>query len=261
MVAVVVDPKRVGAVLNRPWAVKPPPLAGKRRLSSYTIYSMQSVPIKRFNLSDQVEDAVRRMILDGRLNPEERINEVRLAEQLGVSRTPLREALNRLVAEHAVINTPHLGYVVQPLTLEEFEQVYDVRPILDPEALRLAGVPCSDRLALLESINRRLSVERDPDRAIALDDEWHRELLADCGNRVLLELIEDIIRRMRRYELALMRETRNVLNASKEHERILRALRNGDLEAACAALKRNMQSGRGPIVFWLKTRVQQFSKK
>jgi DNA-binding GntR family transcriptional regulator len=208
----------------------------------------------RDNISDSVAAELRRRIVDGRLPAGERINEVHIARQLGVSRTPLREALSRLAAEGALTTVARFGFFVRPLTLEEFEQIYDIRPILDPEALRLAGLPDAKTLERLEKLNRRLASVRDPETAIALDDEWHLLLLDRCPNRLLIELIQNIILRTRRYELALMRETSNVERATEDHDRILAALRNRDLRAACTALKRNMQWGRAPIVSWLKAR-------
>lgn len=215
---------------------------------------MQQGPLDRENISAGAANAVRAMIVDGRLAGGERVNEVRLAEQLGVSRTPLREALAGLVAEGALIAKPRLGYFVRALTLEEFEQIYAIRPLLDPEALRWAGLPSPKQLHRLERLNEKLAAAADPQAAIDLDDEWHRALIAGCPNKVLLGLIDNIILRTRRYEIALMRETANVLTATEDHARILAALRAGDLDAACAALKRNMQSGREPIVAWLKQR-------
>lgn len=210
--------------------------------------------LARDNVSDSVAADVRRRIVDGRLPAGERINEVHLSQELGVSRTPLREALGRLAAEGALTNVPRFGYFVRALTLEEFEQIYDIRPLLDPEALRLAGVPEPKRMERLEKLNRRLAAARSSEAAIEIDDAWHRELLAECPNRVLVELIENNILRTRRYELALMRETSNVLRATEDHSRILAALHEGDLEGACNALRRNMQSGRAPIASWLRAR-------
>jgi len=210
--------------------------------------------LARDNISDSVAAEVRRRIVDGRLPAGERINEVHLSQELGVSRTPLREALGRLAAEGALTSVPRFGYFVRALTLEEFEQIYDIRPLLDPEALRLAGVPEPKRMERLEKLNRRLAAARSPEAAIEIDDAWHRELLAECPNRVLVELIDNIILRTRRYELALMRETSNVLRATEDHSRILAALSEGDLDGACAALRHNMQSGRAPIVAWLRVR-------
>lgn len=208
------------------------------------------------NISDRVAQRLRTMITDGGLSEGERVNEVRLAKQLGVSRTPLREALSGLTAEGALIAKPRLGFFVRPLTLDEFEQLYDIRPILDPEALRLAGIPSAKSIARLERLNARLQKTRG-EEAIALDDEWHAELVANCPNKILLGLIQNICMRTRRYELALMREEVSVSNASDEHARIIAALKASDLPAACAGLKRNMQSGREPIVKWLNRRNKE----
>lgn len=215
---------------------------------------MQIRALKRENVSDAVVGAVRAMIVEGRLAGGERINEVRLSAALGVSRTPLREALGRLAAEGALDQSPSLGWFVRPLTVEEFDQLYDIRPLLDPEALRLAGLPTPLRLVRLRALNLELAEARDPEAAIAIDDAWHLELIAACPNRVLVEMIEGVMRRTRRYELALMRETRQVLRATQDHEVIQAALLAGDLEGACAALKHNMQSGKAPIIDWLNAR-------
>jgi DNA-binding GntR family transcriptional regulator len=221
---------------------------------------MSGAILERANLSDSAEAAIRLMIFGGDLAAGERINEVHLAERLGVSRTPLREALNRLTAEGAVEARPRLGYFVRPLTLEDFVQVYDIRPILDPAALRLAGLRSAEQIERLDKLNRKLSKTRDPMFAIALDDEWHFTLLEGCPNRVLIELIRSFIARTRRYELALMRDVSGVARASNDHEAILEALRARDLDAACAALKDNMQSGKAPIVAWLKEREAAASR-
>jgi DNA-binding GntR family transcriptional regulator len=213
-------------------------------------------PLRRLNVSETVAAAVRAMIVDGRLAPGERINEVRLSEALGVSRTPLREALNRLATEGAVSSTPAIGYSVRPLSLDEFQQLYDIRPLLDPEALRLAGLPGPAQLAKLEALNRRFAAARDAESAIDLDDAWHRELIGGCSNHVLLEMIEAMILRTRRYEVALLRERPNQARATEDHARILAALTAGDLPGACAALKTNMQSGREPVLSWLRSRTQ-----
>ena len=206
------------------------------------------------NISDHAADAIREMIVDGTLSDGDRINEVHLADALGVSRTPLREGLGRLVAQGVVTTEPRRGFFVAPLTLAEFEQIYDIRPILDPEALRLAGIPSAKRLKQLEMLNRKLLSTKTPSMAIDIDNAWHMELLAGCPNKVLIELIQQMIDRSRRYEHALFRETKNLWVAGNEHDLIIAALRDNDLDTACAMLKRNMQSGKEPIVEWLTQR-------
>jgi DNA-binding GntR family transcriptional regulator len=208
------------------------------------------------NLSDAVEAEIRTQIVDGRLFPGQRLNEVRLARDLGVSRTPLREALNRLTAEGALEARPRLGYFVKPLSLDEFNQIYDLRPILDPAALRMAGVPSRRRLAQLERLNATLLKVRDGEAVIAADDAWHFALLAHCENTVLLDQIRIVGLRTRRYELALLRERGAASVATDHHAHILAALHGNDLEAACAHLKENLEWGKPAIAAWLKARSQ-----
>jgi DNA-binding GntR family transcriptional regulator len=221
----------------------------------HTVYSMQeSLKLDRGNLSDLIMDTVRNMIVDGRLPAGERISEVQLSKQLGVSRTPLREALARLSHEGALDAIPRIGYFVRPLTVSEFEQIYRIRPILDPEALRLAGLPSPERMKRLQEINQRMEKARTADAIIDLDDEWHLELLADCPNKILIDLIKQFARRTRRYEIALMRERRNVLTSTSNHKAIMGALKHRDLKAACAALQLNCTTGYEPIREWLASR-------
>lgn len=210
--------------------------------------------LTRENTSDAVAKAIRHMIVDGELAPGERINEVHLSQQLGVSRTPLREALARLSHEGALETIPKIGHFVRALSIEEIEQLYEIRPLLDPEALRLAGIPSKEKIERLRVLNESIATAKDPDEIINADDEWHIELLSDCPNKILLDLIRQFIRRTHRYEVTLMRESANVAQATKNHRSIIAALKRGDLEAACDALRKNLESGREPIVAWLKSR-------
>jgi DNA-binding GntR family transcriptional regulator len=208
----------------------------------------------RLNISDALANTLRDMIFDGRLAPGERINEVRLAAQLGFSRTPLREALSMLVAEGALSSLPRRGFFVRKLTAEEIKNIYPLRQLLDPEALRLSGVPEKTRLGKLETLNERIfKADKAKDR-IKLDDQWHLMLVEDCPNPVLVDLIRQFIRRTRRYELAYSGEERNVRTAYQEHKKIIRALGRGDMDNACRWLKQNMTSAGEPILRWLESR-------
>jgi DNA-binding GntR family transcriptional regulator len=207
------------------------------------------------NMSSELATLLRSKIVDGSL-PAGRINEVHLAERLGVSRTPLREALMRLASEGAVTNIPNRGFFVQPLSEEELEQLYPLRAILDPAALRLSGIPPPAQLRRLTAINRRLAGARTAADALRIDDEWHFELLAGCDNAVLLGFIEQLIWRTRRYELALMAAVANVDRAVREHDAIIAALELGNLDRACQALAANLSSGKQPILDWLRSRQE-----
>lgn len=208
----------------------------------------------RPNLSTALSDRLRGMIVNGDLPEGERINEVHLSAQLGVSRTPLREALTRLVGEGAVTTLPRYGFYVCPMTVDEVEQLYPMRAILDPEALRLSGFPSPRRMRALRDLNVRVQAARTPEAVVDLDDEWHRLLISDCPNLILLGLIDQFIWRTRRYELGLMRDSKDVIRAGLDHDAILDTLDAGDMDAACAGLRHNMQSGVQPILEWLAAR-------
>jgi DNA-binding GntR family transcriptional regulator len=213
-----------------------------------------SFAMPRGNIADELVNALRNMIVDGDLAAGERINEVHLSRALGVSRTPLREALARLGREGTLLSVPRIGWFVKPLTLEEFDQLYPIRALLDPEALRLAGLPPPETVETLERLNGRIAAAGDADGIIALDDEWHLTLIGHCPNGLLIELIRDMIRRTRRYEIALMRERGNVAVATGTHRDIMAALRRGDLDGAVEALRANLTAGLGPIRAWLAAR-------
>lgn len=191
------------------------------------------------------------MIVNGVLPADSRINEVHLSEELGVSRTPLREALATLVSEGALENRPRRGNYVRPLTREEFESLYGIRPILDVEALRLSGIPNLQDLNRLVALNERLHAAKDARTRIERDDEWHLLLVENCGNPILLDLIRQFISRTRRYEIAYLRDSNHASTAYDEHRVIIDALRVGDLPAACDGLKTNLTTGMTPLLEWL----------
>jgi DNA-binding GntR family transcriptional regulator len=205
----------------------------------------------RANLSHSLEDELRALVVRGELVAGERVNEVHLAKQLEVSRTPLREALTRLAGEHFLDAQPRIGFFVRALSVEEVEQLYPIRAKLDPWALQLGGLPDRSTLDALDAMNEELGTQSDPDRVIALDDEWHLALLAHCPNRVLIELIEQMMWRTRRYEHAYFRANHNVSTAHAEHKKLLAALRKKDLRDACNRLEANMTSAIPVLVAWL----------
>lgn len=208
----------------------------------------------RTNLAEEVANTVRAMILDGRLPDGERVNEVRLAARLGVSRTPLREALARLVNEGALRDEPRRGFFVKPLSAAEVRSIYPIRAILDPAALRLAGIPSADALARLRELNVQLAAALDPEEAVRLDDAFHLELVVACPNPILVELIQQFMWRTRRYELGLMRSAAPMSGAVATHERIVAALEAGDLDLAARELEGNMARGAAPVLGWLAER-------
>ena len=103
---------------------------------------------------------------------------------------------------------------------------------------------------------RIADAEGRPAQAIDLDDQWHRLLLADCPNRILLGFIDQLIWKSRRYEYAYLQQADNLEFATDEHDAILTALEHANLTSACEMLAQNMTSAREPLLAWLRTREQ-----
>ncbi len=202
-------------------------------------------------ISLDLRDTIRDRIIRGRLKPGVRLNEVHLARELEVSRTPLREALFGLVNEGFVEEIPRRGFFVAGLSVEEIRQLYCIRQILDPAALRMAGLPDERTIDRLKAVNAKIAAAKRPMQVIELDDEWHLLLIEGCGNQILLDMIRQHMARTRRYEFAYLSQASNVGVATDEHDAIIQALSERKLARACKLLQQNMSSAEGPLIDWV----------
>jgi len=189
------------------------------------------------NLRRSIATDILRDIVNGKLAPRSRINESQLSAMLGVSRTPLREALFSLESLGLVEADPRRGFFVAPLSAREVRELYPIGRALDLLAVRstarFSKVTCDG----LASLNERfLSARRHAERARRLDRDFHRTLVSDCPNRRLLVLLENVQASMERYERAYMGDQHDVEHSAAQHSRIVRALRTNDLEAALEVL-------------------------
>lgn len=191
-------------------------------------------------LREQVYEVLREDILAGRLGPGADLSEVALANRLGVSRGPVREAIGRLSAEGLVTIQPRRGAYVSGLTREEFLDAYQVREALESLAARLA-VPrlSSEGLAELESLEdqmREATRENDVQRFFEANHEFHLRLVAHSGNGRLVEIHAQLLERMGRYMARSLSLRGNLERSLEEHQEILDSLRDGDADRAAAAV-------------------------
>src|SRR5688500_5816074 len=146
--------------------------------------------ISRIPLGTQVYGEILTLIYRGELPPGSRLRDVAVAARLGVSRTPVREALLRLAHAGVLDAEAGRGFRVRRLDRTELREVGAILAELEPLALRLAGEFPADRLELLGEIARQLEQTRgDIGAAVELDESWHRVLLEGCPNGRLRDLI------------------------------------------------------------------------
>ncbi|MFC3123701.1 GntR family transcriptional regulator [Pseudoroseomonas globiformis] len=189
--------------------------------------------------ADRVYGRVKAMAISYRLRPSERINEVGLARELGVSRTPLREALNRLAAEGFLEATVNRGYSVLPLDPKRVLTLYEYRAMLEIGAVRLAaerrteaGLSELDRLAH----QTQATIEQDAFLKLSADEAFHSHIVALADNAEMLRSIRSLNERMR-FIRWIDLDKGGRINWMDEHVRLVNLLRVRDAEAAAALLR------------------------
>jgi DNA-binding GntR family transcriptional regulator len=189
-------------------------------------------------------DRLRVLIVSQTLGPGTRINESQLSTQLGVSRTPLREALSSLEGESLVRSEHDRGFFVPRLSSQEVRELYPIGRELDLLALRTTRHYSDATIGELGRLNRRfLKAKRNPQAARRFDAEFHALLIGACPNQRLLRTLAPIKAGMERYERLYMSDESDVVRSAVHHARIVDALKNGDIEAAAAALSDNWTYG------------------
>jgi DNA-binding GntR family transcriptional regulator len=194
-------------------------------------------------------DALREAILDGVLPPGTWLREADLAAELGVSRTPVREAISRLHNEGLVSRTASSGAVVASLTLEDIIAVYAVRESLEATAARLVASGVNDRLVeSLNDIHERMTRAVDkPDagqKLAELNRQFHAEIREATGNAYLRRFLIEVEHAVRRFQRRAYEDADHMRHTVDEHRRIIDAIAAHDPELAASAAAEHMRSAR-----------------
>lgn len=186
-------------------------------------------------LTDVVDERLRAAIVDGELALGQQVSEVQLATRMGVSKTPVREALLRLKADGLVEIHPQRGTFVFRLDGEQVGQLCRYRAAIETAALREAMVQAPDALvqALAGIVSSMRAAERAKDqKALALlDMDFHQQFFAHCANPYL-SAGYDVIR----WQLVAMRHRAPITNAVSSHRVLVEAIGERDVEGACGLL-------------------------
>ena len=185
-------------------------------------------------LSQRAYDRLREMAINYRFRPGERLNEGALAKELQISRTPLREAMHRLVSEGLLQSVGGRGFFARPLDVKEVCDLYEARLALETAIVRLAcGRASRDWLEAMHGyLDRSVSAhESEPlERLLELDEGFH-ERIAECtGNLELLRMLRSINARIHFFRWVDMQGRRD--NTQAEHRALIAAIGQGDAETA-----------------------------
>lgn len=199
--------------------------------------------VATWNFRDQAVEILREQIISGTYDSGARLNEVEIADNMGISRGPLREALQRLAAEGLVELLPHRGAFVRSFTVAELQTMYEFREIIESGAARLAAkraspqavAAISDSLADAEAI-----LSADPDAPYPAAPDFHRQILELAGNPSLLSVGIELQTQIRIARRSSARKPGRARDALDEHHDIVQAIAAGDGDAAADAMARHL---------------------
>jgi DNA-binding GntR family transcriptional regulator len=192
--------------------------------------------------ADSVAAALRAALHQGRWSPGAALRQEELAAEFGVSRIPVREALNKLQAEGLVVVEPNRGAFVASLSPAEVHEVFDLRVLLECDALRHAIPQHTARtLRQLAALQAELDAEDDPNLWLATDAAFHEVLYAPSGRTKTLEMIAVLRASVTRLYRAHLSPNTRRKGWRDEHHALLKAVAQGNAERAVAALTRHLR--------------------
>lgn len=204
------------------------------------MYNLPKLDLNNFKpLRDVVFENLRESILTGRLKPGQRLMEIQLAEGLGVSRTPVREAIRKLELEDLVVMLPRKGAYVTNMSLKEILDVLEVRASLESLAAKLAAKRRNEKdIEKLKQIIKKikdLSEKEDKSLMVAiseLDIELHHYIFNIANNKSLTKTTKIIWEKEYKFRLSYMSEYDISLRIVDEHEKLVKAIIDGDVITA-----------------------------
>ncbi|GFE49760.1 GntR family transcriptional regulator [Roseobacter cerasinus] len=191
--------------------------------------------------ADRIADALEELVFTGQFNDGDRLDEIRLAKQFGVSRTPIREALQRLVASGIAEQIPRRGVFVRQPGPVELMEMFETMAEIEAVCGRLAARRISDEaLRELEEANalcREAVTAHDTDAYYRENERFHHTIYAQSGNSYLAGQALRLHRRLKPFRRLQLRLRGRLAQSMAEHEEIVDALKAGDDQRAASALR------------------------
>ena len=230
----------------------------EKRLAPIRLDSYQ--PLREV-VCETLRDAIRK----GILKPGERLMEIQLAEELGVSRTPVREAIRKLELEGYVIMMPRRGTYVANLSIRDVNEVFEIRTSLDSLASGLAAERITDEE--LERLQRLLVLigeyieTNDMEKIVETDTEFHDLLYQASRNTRLVGIIFNLREQLTRFRTTSMGFPGRLAATLEEHRRIAEAIAQGDVKEAQAAAEYHMEKSEQTLLASMEALKEKNTKK
>ncbi len=226
---------------------------------TFTLKKSKSKTPAAENLSARVYHQVKQLILCNEIMPGQKLHHQQLSERLGVSRTPVREALTRLGQEGYVSFLPNRGFTCKEIRLQEAEELYELRESLEAFAVEKAVEKLTDQA--LAELRQRLDLyghdvqNRFTRERLVYDQDVHLQIAQIAGNETLRNTLSHVFER-----IVLKRRTDGIydpargLTAHQEHTELFDAMARRDARAAVAILRNHIQAGKKNVIADLRQR-------
>ena len=217
---------------------------------------------RRKSLGQHVLENLKHAILRGDIPPGNRLVESRLAETMGISRTPIREAMHKLEREGLLWKLPNSGFTVTGLTREDIEETFGIRSVLESYAARLAAIKHEEEeLAPLEKKIKEYQACLDQGRLEdlpAINTRFHDILYALSRSPKLIKMVNDLRDQIYRFRKIILREKGRAKASNDDHRKMLKAIRKRDADRVERLVKDHILRGQRMVLKELKDKSGEF---
>ena len=207
---------------------------------------------KKKSLREEVYESLKRSILHGKLKAGQRLIEEQLAYQVGISRTPVREAFHKLERDELVTRLHKGGFAVREFTKEDVEEIFGIRSALESYAAYLATLQITpDKISTLEKKLKESeeALQRgDDEKVVQLHTEFHDLLYKSCKSRKLVEMINNFRDYFYRYRSALLHIENGISHSNKDHRQMLEAMKDKNARLVERLVRKHLERGKEIIL-------------
>lgn len=216
----------------------------------------------RRSLGQDVFEYLKNAIIDQTILPGSRLVESKISDMLGISRTPLREALHKLEREDWIEQVPSGGFQVVTLTREEIEQTFGIRSVLEAYAARLAAENCRDKDLIplekkMKEYQRCLELNKDRENLQIINTQFHDLLYALSKSAKLIKMINQLRAQISRFRHIILKQDDYAQKSNDDHIRMLEAIKARDGEAVEQLVRAHILRGKAAVL----TQINQEGKE
>ena len=209
-------------------------------------------------IKEQVYEILKKNILDGIYKPGERIQELKVAKKLNVSRSPVREAIKELIGEGLLVSVPNKSITVKKLSAREINDIFDFRNITEKYAIEKTVKNIDKRITgKLNSIKndfQELYNDNDLHKYCKVDSEFHNFLIESSGNTLLYQVVCNVMALIEQFRVISLSSQQRFEESLDEHVSIIDYILNKDEKSAWEVCQKHLDLARDEIITYLKNK-------